>query len=339
MARYFLWLAAPLMAALVVLAMLLAASAGMPVKGNYWETEGFRRKLALVAPSAAKILVVAGSNAYFGVNAEAFAKATDRNAVNLAMQGALPFDFYAALLRDILRPGDIVLLPLEYAYYGPVHSSILDRVAFLEASVALSMRPSYLLEKPVGDWVNFVRNLSLKRLWEGAMERLRAPAERQYRVGVVDAWGDNVADYWTPESHLHLRNAVREEASRGLTRFDRESPSVRSLVRFVAWARRHDVTVIAALPNTLDAPPFAGSDLAELRRTIAGFWEDLGVPLLTVGATISSEHILDTPYHPTLEGARLRTAALVAEFCRVVAGCKAPAQDGNGYGKVGGKKG
>ncbi len=339
MARYFLWLAMPLAAALVMLAMLLVASAGMPVKGNYWETEGFRRKLALVEASRAKILVVAGSNAYFGVKAEAFAKATGRNAVNLAMQGALPFDFYAALMREILKPGDVVVLPLEYAYYGLVHPSILDRVAFLEASVALSMKPSYLLTRPVGDWVNFVRNLSLPRLWEGAKERLRSPAERQYRVGAFDDWGDNVADYWTPESHLHLRNAVREEASRGLTRFDPASPSVRSIRGFVEWARRHDVTVIAALPNTFEAPPFAGPDLAELRRRIAGFWGELGVPLLTMGATISSEHVLDTPYHPTLEGARVRTAALLAEFCRVVDACKAAAGDGKEDGYMGGKKG
>jgi hypothetical protein len=310
-----------MMAALVVLAMLLAAAAGMPVKGNYWETEGFRRKLALIEDGRPKLLVVAGSNAYFGVNAQAFARATGRNGVNLAMQGALPFDFYAALLRDVLKPGDIVILPLEYAYYGMVHPIIRDRVAFLEASVALSMRPSYLFTRPFGDWVNFVRTLSLKRLWEGAMERLRPAAERQYRVGTVDAWGDNIADYWTPESRLHLRNAVREEASRGLTAFDAASPSVRSVVRFVEWARRHDVTVVAALPNTFEEPPFAGPELAELRRRIAGFWRQLDVPLLTAAATISPELVLDTPYHPTLEGARIRTAALLAEFCRVVKVC------------------
>lgn len=326
--RYFLWLAAPLVVALVALATLLAMSAGMPVKGNYWETEGFRRKLALVEKTHPKILIVAGSNAYFGVNAQAFAKATSRNAVNLAMQGALPFDFYAALLRDVLKPGDIVLLPLEYAYYGAVHPIIRDRVAFLEASVALSMRPSYLLTLPVGHWLNFLRALSLKRLWEGAMERMRPPAERQYRVGVTDAWGDNVADYWTPESHLHLGNAVREEASRGLTKFDADSPSVRSIVRFVEWARRHDVTVVAALPNTYEKPPFAGPGLAELRRRIAGFWEQLRVPLLTAGATIGPAHVLDTPYHPTLEGARVRTAALLTDFCRIVKGCTKAVEDG-----------
>ena len=316
------------MAALVALATLLAVGAGMPVKGNYWETEGFRRKLALVEETnpgippriLPRILIVAGSNAYFGVNARAFAEATGRTAVNLAMQGALPFDFYAALLRDLLRPGDIVVLPLEYAYYGSVHPLIRDRVAFLEASVALSMRPSYLLTRPVGDWLNFLRTLSLARLWEGARERLRPPAERQYRVGVIDAWGDNAADYWTPESHLHLRGALREEALRGLTEFDPDSPSVRSIVRFVEWARRHDVTVVAALPNTFEQPPFAGPELAELRRRIAGFWEQLRVPLLTAAATIGPEHVLDTPYHPTLEGASVRTASLVAEFCRAVGG-------------------
>jgi hypothetical protein len=328
MARYFLWFTAPLMLGVVLLGTLLAVGTGMSVKGNYWETEGLRRKLALVEKPGRKILIVAGSNAYFGVNAQAFAEATGRNAVNLAMQGALPFDFYAELIKDVLQPGDTVVLPLEYAYYGAVHPVIRDRVDFLEASVALTMRPTYLLTRPVGDWLHLLRSLSFKRLWEGATERFRPASERQHRVGEIDAWGDNVADYWTPESQASLRNATKEEASRGLTRFDGDSPSVRSIVRFVDWARRHDVTVVAALPNTLEAPPFAGTDLEELRRRIAGFWGHLGVPLLTVGATISPELILDTPYHTTLEGARLRTRALVGEYCQVVDGCHRAPSDG-----------
>lgn len=160
------------------------------------------------------------------------------------------------------------------------------------------------------------------------MERLRPPHERQYRVGVIDAWGDNVADYLTPESPAHLRFNVREEASRGLTKFDADSRSVRSIVLFVDWARRHDVTVVAALPNTLDEAPFAGPELVELRRRIAGFWKQERVPLLSVGATIGLEHILDTPYHPSLQGARVRTRLLLEEFCRVVAACTATVGDG-----------
>lgn len=319
MIRYFLLLATPLGLGLLVLTMLLAASSGMAVPGNYWETEGLRRKLALIERPGREIMIVAGSNAYFGINAGDFARATGYHAVNLAMQGALPFSFYASLVRNELTTGDIVILPLEYAYYGTVHPIIKDRVAFLEASVALSLQPSYILTKPWWEWPRFLRTLSLRRLWEGALERLRPAAQRHYRVGKFDAWGDNVSDYLTPESGAHLANAVREELSRGLTKFDRRASSVQSLVDFVGWARQRGVTVVAALPNTLDVPPFAGAELTELRHQIARFWGEMGVPLLTAGATIRQDNILDSPYHPTLEGARLRTEALRTEFCRIFA--------------------
>ena len=327
MRRYFICLALPLLAAIGLLGGLIAASAGMAVKGNYWETEGLRRKLSLAGKPGPKIVIVAGSNAYFGINAGAFARASGCNAVNLAMQGALPFSFYAGLLAPVLTPGDTVILPLEYAYYDDPHPSIGDRVASLEASVALSLTPAYLFTRPLADSALMLRHLSIDRIWEGVAERFKFPSQRVYRVGVIDEWGDNIADYLTPESHLHLQNALAEERVRGLTTFNGQSRSVASIRQFVRRAGEQRVKVFASLPNTLDALPFAGPKLAALREDIRGFWSSLEVPLLVAGVDIDAARMLDTPYHPTLAGAKGRTVALLGEFgplsrapCRIVAG-------------------
>jgi hypothetical protein len=314
--RYFAALALPVALAWLAIAALIALNVNVVIQPVYWETVGFDRKLAGTKRPGPKIVVAAGSNAYFGIKAGLLAAATGRNAVNLAMQGALPFRFYAGLLEEHLKPGDIVLLPLEYAYYGDVHPSIRARVKTIEVSLSLAYRPKHLLDLPLDEALGLLRYLTFQRLWEGIQERFKPAEARKYRAGIVDQWGDNTVNYQTPASHLHLRNAIAEEASRGLTRFDETSDRVKSLATFVAWARRHDVTVIAALPNTLDAPPFSGPELQILRDEIVRFWEAMGVPVLRGGATLPADQILDTPYHPTLEGARRRTELLVDEFCR-----------------------
>jgi hypothetical protein len=314
--RYFAALALPVVLAWLTIAALIALNVKVVIQPVYWETVGFDRKLAGTARPGPKIVVAAGSNAYFGIKAGLLAAATGRNAVNLAMQGALPFRFYAGLLEQHLKPGDIVLLPLEYAYYGDVHPSIRARVKALEVSLSLAYRPEHLLDLPLDEALGLLRYLSFQRLWEGIAEHFKAPEARKYRAGIVDEWGDNIVDYHTPESHLHLRNALAEEAARGLTHFDQASDRVKSLETFVAWARRHDVAVIAALPNTFEAPPFSGPELQALKSEIVRFWEAMGVPVLAAGATLPADQMLDTPYHPTLDGARRRTELLIDELCR-----------------------
>jgi hypothetical protein len=328
MRRYFLCLVAPTALVFAAIFLLLVVGANVAVQGNYWESEGLRRKLALADREGPKIVVVAGSNAYFGINASTFAESTGRNAVNLAMQGAVPFEFYAALIEHHLSPGDIVLLPLEYAYYGDVHQTIQARVKTIEASLALSLMPSYFLKRPPAQSLELLRYLSFARLWEGVMERFEPG--RNYRVGVFNEWGDNTADYGRPDTKAHLQNALREELSRGLTSFDRNSLRVRELERFASWARLHKVRIVAALPNTINAPPFHGSSLDALRRQIVEFWSSQRVPVLEAGATIPDSLVLDTPYHPTLAGARWRTALLVQEFCAVENICVATAKRQSG---------
>ncbi len=315
MIRYFVALALPVALVWSGIATLIALNVGVVVQGVYWETTGFDRKLAAARRPGPKIVIAAGSNAYFGINAGLLAAATGRHAVNLAMQGALPFRFYAALLEKHLAPGDIVLLPLEYAYYGDVHPSIRARVKAAEVSLDLAYRPEHLLHMPLDEALGLLRYLTFQRLWEGVQERFKLPEARKYRAGLLDERGDNIADYLTPESHLHLRNALAEEATRALTRLEPASDRVKSLETFVTWARHHDVTVIAVLPNTVDAPPFSVAELRPLKNEIVRFWQSIGVPVLQAGATLPADQMLDSPYHPTLEGARRRTRLLIDELC------------------------
>ena len=52
-----------------------------------------------------------------------------------------------------------------------------------------------------------------------------------------------------------------------------------------------------------------------LKDQVVRFWQSMGIVVLEAGATVPADQILDTPYHPTLEGARQRTELLVSELC------------------------
>ena len=57
-----------------------------------------------------KLLIVAGSSAYFGISAQSIERATGIRSINLGMQAGLSFDLITDLLKDRLKAGDVVLV-------------------------------------------------------------------------------------------------------------------------------------------------------------------------------------------------------------------------------------
>ena len=325
MRRFLVYFFMPVAVAAVALATLLMINAGVTVQSNYWEVEGFRRKLALADIAEPKLLVVAGSSAYFGMSAQALERATGLRSVNLGMQAGLSFDLIADLLKSRLKAGDVVLLPLEYTYYGNVYSGIRQRTNTLVASVAWSLKPGFLLTLPVSDWLTFIRHLTFARLWEGVESYFMPPRDGLllYRVAGIDRWGDNTIDYRDPATPHHLAANLAEELARGLPRVEPDSRRVQDIDKFLNWAQAADVAVLAAFPNTFSAPPFEGVALANLQESIREFWRARGIPLVddAAAATIAPNQVTDTPYHQSPDGAVARTRRLLQQLCRQTAYC------------------
>src|SRR5215467_3789190 len=98
-----------------IAALAIGLSCGVPVEESLWTSAALAKKLALAARiDGPKIVLLSGSNAHVGLKAEMIAAATHRPAVNLATNAGLgpQYLFYSA--KSALRPGDIVILALEY---------------------------------------------------------------------------------------------------------------------------------------------------------------------------------------------------------------------------------
>jgi hypothetical protein len=314
----FLWFCLPLVLAVGVLLAVLAATIGVTVQSNFWEVEGYRRKLALASGDERKFVIVAGSGAYFGLSAETIEKATGIRSVNLGMQAGLSFDFIASLVRPVLRRGDVVLLPLEYTYYGPVHARVLQRTNTLLSSVAWSLQPQFLLSLPLSDWLVFVRHLSYGRLWEGLESRWRPPRDGvSYPVSAIDRWGDNTADIRIAATRDVLASNIADELARGLPSVVPGGPRLQALDSFLRWCSENGIVVLAAYPNTLAVPPFEGEAFARLRQDVRRYWQRRGISFVDSedSATIPAGEAMDTPYHPTPAAAVQRTEALLVNLC------------------------
>jgi len=83
------------------------------IKAAYDYKLGYARGLG----DARKIVVIGGSSSLFGVRCQTIAAETGIPCVNMAVTAGLGIDLILAKAEDAIRPGDILLLPLEYDFY------------------------------------------------------------------------------------------------------------------------------------------------------------------------------------------------------------------------------
>ena len=91
---------------------------GAPLNAEWWIKNLYTYKdVRAKNITSRKIIIIGGSNALFGINSELIKKKTGLPVVNLATQAGLDIDFLYYKIKQHIKEGDVVVLPLEFEYY------------------------------------------------------------------------------------------------------------------------------------------------------------------------------------------------------------------------------
>ena len=91
---------------------------GVPTSHSVWLNVIIEKKGAAAAAIAKpKLLVVAGSSAFYGISAAEIERQTGFPAYNFGTNAALGCEYLLHRARKVSRPGDVVLLAFEYETY------------------------------------------------------------------------------------------------------------------------------------------------------------------------------------------------------------------------------
>jgi len=102
---------------------LWALSLGYYAPAEHWLYDLLRAKQAIAERTKSpRILIISGSNALFGISSTEFSAIVGLPVVNLASHAGLPLSFHADVAIANARAGDVVVMPLEYAYYSATES-------------------------------------------------------------------------------------------------------------------------------------------------------------------------------------------------------------------------
>lgn len=291
---------------------LVALQLGTPTESSRWTHEVIRQKLAVAEElPTPRLLVVAGSSALFNIQAAFLEAELGMPAVNLGAQQGLQLRYILDQARGVARPGDAVLLALEYDLY-------LDdgTPRFVQLDYIFSRDPGYLRRTAPANAFRIAMSPDLVRLWTGIQARFREPArvEGSYDSRTLNHRGDemnNVQGSRSPADSARVANADPLPLYRS-----GESYAWGVLDDFLAWAEEAGVSVAVTWPATLYFPEYEQPE-AVLAGEIQEFYRERGIPV--VGSPEDfwylSGDMYDTHYHLASQAARENSRRL-AELLR-----------------------
>ena len=228
---------------------LVTGQAGNPTRMSQWISDAYLKKMQIARKiEGKKIVIVAGSNALFGIDSGMLSKAFHMPVVNDAVNAGIELPCTLFMAQKVIRPGDIVLLPLEYPMYSYEGKPGIQMIDFL-----LAREPECFWNLTWKERFYIVWHVSLKRVWKGYSGYKNTPVTSGlYGAHHIDRHGDQ-----TGTDLSHRTAAMYEEVLQHSSHpesygkaFDMEALGWEYLEKFVEWGKAHDVKIIF-MPSTL----------------------------------------------------------------------------------------
>jgi hypothetical protein len=293
---------------------------GVPSPSSRWAFELNQKKRHMADQAASpRLLLVGGSATLFGLSAKEIEAQTGCHTINLGTHAALGTSYILRLAEQTARPGDTVLLVLEYELYtyGKLNQAWADKIL---VDYIVSRDPAFFHGLSIPEQWNLFMLTPISRLVDGLKNRRRPeiPFDDSgfgvYSVRHLNKWGDLTGH--TSAHRLAQRESILKLKSvlgRGLPEHPEGFTAIASFCR---WAQTNRIRVLATFPNICDQPEYHSPAAQHSIKIIEDFFARLGVPVVGeyTDAILPEEELLDTIYHPTEEAALARTQRLIPKL-------------------------
>ena len=276
------------------------------------QINGFMNKKLAYAQATPhpKIFIVAGSNARFSHSCATLEAALHRPCVNMGIAADVSLDWTMDKIREQLKAGDLVYLPLEYDLYLRSRAQIATgmdaayRFRHDKASLATRgpegvVRAAFMFSLPV-----LVQSM-------GEMGLQAAGVHRRFGVDTLDAQGDETGhDGAKALPYLGvIARAPQEYPEPQLLNTNLDGNKA-LIAGFLDWCRGHGVTAVGGLPTVFDDQPMPDAVIAAL----TDFYARHGAKFLVLEnrSQYPRADFYDSGYH-LRQSAQQRHSALLAQ--------------------------
>lgn len=285
---------------------------GAPTASSSWIGEMYQYKIKIARSKPEhKLVLVSGSNGSYGVRTDLIERELHVPAVNLAVSAGLGLDYILARARSVTKPGDTVLLALEYELYaadGEPNEVLIDHV--------LAYDPEFFYALDWFEQARIIFSMRRGRLIDGLLSRLGILPPPPFGASLIaerfNTNGDIVANL-ASASTIDRKLAERREGPSNLKGV-LSAHAAEVLTNFSQWCKANRVTLLATYPATIHFPEYDLPPKKQVFERVAQFYPQIKVPTLGSPLTFmyARSAFFDTTYHLHSTAAVHRTQQLIA---------------------------
>jgi len=274
-----------------------------------------------------RFVVLGGSGSLYSVRAAQLSRALEKNVINWGTHADLGLGYKLFNAKRILRPGDTVILLLEYQHYFSTEPS------WTLADYVIPHDLAYLQTLPPQELTALLGNLTVGEYARKIVDRwYGALADGSLALEAINDAGDLIVNNQRDQKD-YQKEALNRYPVMGAQIL--RKPSKDKIADFVRWCKSNGIYVVAGFPAFLDYPEYHTAPSSNFFSDIKEFYLSLGVPTLGSPSDyfFPKNMFFDTWYHMNAEGAKIMTDRMLPhlvhlEFHTLAQGCPASISPG-----------
>ncbi|MDF7245184.1 MULTISPECIES: hypothetical protein [Proteus] len=301
------------------------------VKAEWWIKNVYQKKINIADNNSSKkrIIIISGSNSLFGINSETITRITGIKTINLAIHAGLDLSFYRMMLEEVLKEGDIVIMPIEYDYYSK-ESKYTDW--FIDN--VLSWGDMYFKWLPLQEKIDFMAHTDYRRVFNAVLSGRQL--NKTDPINKVNNFaGDETGDVRgytylalnkdgdinrNPYQNDYVKNlSEQSDAFYNILSYSKDKKYITNLtlnelneIRILVASRGSSLYI--TWPAAMGSKFFNKSDekSIEFSKTINNKLVENGFMVICdpFYGIMNTSRFTDTPYHPDVIGANYRSKLL-----------------------------
>ncbi len=297
-----------------------------PLKAEYWINSAYKYKdFKAKTIKKKKIIIISGSNSLFGINSEIIENITGYPVINLAVHAGLDIDFLYYKIKNHIKEGDIIVMPLEFGYYTKAKSS-----RWFSNNI-MSWGNGYLKELSILNLLNFIVTTEPTRVFKGVVKQIESDSNNQ-KIIQKDKIINTLESLWKKDGAIWRGYSYKSLNKNGDINADKIftykgdpsylSDSIKISKRFIATYNKINKLVennngklLVTYPVTIKNPNF---DLSKdkFQNIINNFEKvllrktDIDIKCNPALFNLDRTYFFNTSYHPNKYGALIRSENL-----------------------------
>ncbi len=250
-----------------------------------------------------KLVLLGGSNVLFSIDAETLEKELNMPVLNLGTSAGLRIQYLLdRATKDFIKPGDTVLLSLEYRLYNDIKSNgaILDKYLlsydreYLSKQTFLKKAQSTFSVRPD----EFIKSLKYKR-------SINEKNNTIYNVKNLNKNGDQQGNNGQNTERFSKEDNVLNELSKKLNY--KENFTIH-IIKFIQWCQSNNVKVLYVHPAIPYHQEYKEPKNLLRLRELEYFYKQQDVFVLDIkNVFLEKKFFYDTTYHLNNQGRKIRT--------------------------------